>query len=167
MSIRIRNTSAAQAPPPEPRKDDGTPYAYMMINGWWRVYADDPAELVEELIPGYAALAGEEERAAARLRLAVDTQVRLQARLAVDGNLDACTPEEREVILADRAEPPAPAVWEAAIPLVLITSHYEPHAPRPRPRAAEGAVIWLDPAGEESLLAGLARAGVIRLARAV
>ncbi|GGQ02591.1 hypothetical protein [Streptosporangium pseudovulgare] len=166
MSIRIRNTSAAQAPPSEPLKDDGTPYAYEMIDGWWRVYADDPAELVAELIPGYAAPAGEEERAAARLRLAVDFQVRLQARLAVDGNLDACTPEEQEVILADRAEPPAPPAWNAAVPLVLVTSHYEPHAPRLRPRAPAGAVIWLDPADELSLLTSLAGAGLIRLGRA-
>lgn len=156
MSPRVRNTSAAQAPPPQPLKQDGTPYAYELVHGWWRSYSDDPAELVADLIQGYT---GELEQ---RVRYATEAEVRLQARLAIAGDLDACTPEEQAVILGDRAEPPVLERWTAPVPLVLVTAHYQPAGPRPRP---EGEIVWLDPANDLSLLRSLHQAGVVRVSR--
>ncbi|WP_378789818.1 hypothetical protein ACFMQL_39085 [Nonomuraea fastidiosa] len=109
MAVIVRNVPAAQDPPPAPRKADGRPYRYEMIHadGALRGYADEPAQLVGMLIPGYGEMGEGAERAAARLRLALDAQARLQARLAV-GRLGECDESERAVLLGGRHEPPAP-----------------------------------------------------------
>ncbi len=168
MAVTIRNTSAAGPPPAAPAKD-GRPYGFEMIyaGGTYRGYADEPAELVGMLAPGYLALATGEERAAARVRLALDLQVRLQARLAAGGELDACGEAERAVLLGGRHEPPSPARWEAPVPLVLVSAFYEPAGALPRPSGPAELQVWLDPADEWSLLTSLHAAGVIVVSGAV
>ncbi|MFI7642443.1 hypothetical protein [Nonomuraea sp. NPDC049400] len=129
--------------------------------GTYRGYADDFAELVEMLVPGYASLATDGERASARVRLAMDMQVRTQAQLAAGGQLDACSEAERVVILGGRHEPPAPARWEAPVPLVLVSTFYEPAGVLPRPSGPADLQVWLDPADDRTLLTSLHMAGVI------
>ncbi|MFI7130804.1 hypothetical protein ACIBQ1_34295 [Nonomuraea sp. NPDC050153] len=150
MSVRIRNTSAAAAPPPQPVKADGSPYIYEVVDGWWRIYGDEPAELIAELIPHYSGTL-EDREAFARAAAA-----RLQAMLAAEGPFGGCTAAEREVILADRAQPPSVEHWSGAVPLVLVTTH----CPRPRPT---GDIIWIDPTDESSLLSTLGRAGIVQV----
>ncbi|MET8867939.1 hypothetical protein ABZW11_33825 [Nonomuraea sp. NPDC004580] len=162
MSVIVRNVSAARQLPAAPRHPDGTPYRYEMIHaaGALRGYADEPAELVAMLIPGYGALGDDSERAVARIRLALDVQVRLQAELAA-GRLGECGPEERAALLGGRHEPPTPAEWTAPVPLVLITSYYRPEGTLPRPSGPEESQVWLDPADDWTLLTSLHAAGVI------
>ncbi|MEV1174488.1 hypothetical protein [Nonomuraea sp. NPDC049784] len=162
MAVIIRNTSATEPPPAPPVKGDGRPYRYEMIHagGTYRGYADDPVELIGMLVPGYVRLATDDERATARVRLAMDMQVRLQAQLAA-GQLDACGEAERAVILGGRHEPPAPSRWEAPVPLVLVSTFYEPAGAVPRPSGPAELQVWLDPADDWTLLTSLHAAGAI------
>jgi hypothetical protein len=159
----IRNTSATAPPPAAPVKAGGRPYRHEMIyaGGAYRGYADDPAELVAMLIPGYASLVTDDERAAARVLLAMDMQVRLQAQLAAGGRLDSCREPERAVILGGRHEPPALSRWEAPVPLVLVSTFYEPTGTLPRPSGPAELQVWLDPADDWTLLVSLHTAGMI------
>ncbi|MGN9842665.1 hypothetical protein ACTMTI_31520 [Nonomuraea sp. H19] len=159
----IRNTSATEPPPAAPIKGDGRPYRYEMIyaGGTYRGYADDSAELAGMLIPGYDRLATDDERATARVRLAMDMQVRMQAQLAAGGHLDACSEAERAVLLGGRHEPPAPSRWEAPVPLVLVSAFYEPAGVLPRPSGPAELQVWLDPADDWTLLTSLHTAGMI------
>ncbi|TDE20491.1 hypothetical protein E1295_47125 [Nonomuraea mesophila] len=163
--VVVRNGSSADPPPDAPVKDDGRPYRFEMIfaGGSLRGYADDMADLVGLLVAGYGEPATDGERAAARVRLAMDAQVGLQARLAAGHRLDACDDAERAVILGGRHEPPAPVRWEAPVPLVLVATFYEPQGPLPRPQGPADLQIWLDPAGDRALLTSLHAAGAITL----
>ncbi|MEV4115792.1 hypothetical protein [Nonomuraea sp. NPDC049695] len=167
MTVILRNTSAMESPPVAPRRGDGRPYIYEMIyaGGDYRGYADEPAELVGMLVPGYDALATDDERMTARVRLALDLQVRLQAQLAAGPHLDDCGEAERAVILGGRHEPPAPARWEAPVPLVLVSTFYEPAGALPRPSGPADLQVWLDPADDWTLLTSLHGAGMITVSR--
>ncbi|WP_460355642.1 hypothetical protein [Actinoallomurus acanthiterrae] len=131
--------------------------------GSLRGYADAVVELIEMLIPAYTALANDDERAAARLRLTLDVQVRLQARLAAGGMLQDCTPEQRALILGRRDVQPSPLRWDAPVPLVLITSFYEPVGSAARPEGPADRQIWLDPSTDWTLLTSLHAAGAIHV----
>lgn len=166
MTERIRNTAGDTAPQP-PTHPNGRPYRFEMIieDGRWRVYADEPDDLVAELIDGYRQLLSPVDRAEARIRYAVGVQVALQAALVNEHGTDGCTEPEREVLLGDRAEPPTPPVWRAPVPLVLVAAFYQPVQPRPRPAAEEpGEIWWIDPADNWTLLRDLHRYGVITVA---
>jgi hypothetical protein len=165
MAVIVRNTSSAEPPPAAPVKADGRPYRFEMIHagGTLRGYADDSADLVAMLVPEYARPATDAERATARVRLALDLQVRLQAQLAAGHPLDACTEAERAVLLGGRHEPPAPARWAAPVPLVLVSTFYQPAGPLPRPSGPEELQVWLDPADDWPLLTSLHLAGLITL----
>ncbi|WP_433180106.1 hypothetical protein [Actinoallomurus sp. CA-150999] len=164
MAVSFRNTGAVGTPPTAPTNADGRPYAYEMIyaGGTLRGYADEIVELIEMLIPGYTALTDDDERAEARLRLALDVQVRLQAELAV-GRLPDCSEEELAVILGRRDRPPSPARWDAPVPLVLITFFYEPVGSLTRPEGPADRQIWLDPSSDWALLTSLNASGSIRV----
>lgn len=165
MAVSIRNSSAGENPPAAPTHEDGRPYRYEMIyaGGARRAYADDAVALVDMLTPGYSSLADADERDTARLRLALDHQVSLQAEVAVGGALDACTDEQRAVILGGREIPPSPARWDAPVPLVLITAFYEPVGELARPDGPPERQIWLDPSDDWTLLKSLHVAGIIHL----
>lgn len=163
--IRTRNATAAAEPMAPPVKDDGTYYRFELIydNGAWRAYADTPSELLDALIPEYTGLTSPRERAAARIRLALRLQVMLQAALAASGELDNCDEEQRAVLLSSREVPPTVEVWEAPVPLVLVSSFYRPEGRLPRPAGSEEALIWIDPGDAWSFLRTLHAAGVVSL----
>ena len=162
-----RGATAVEAP----RRPDGGLYRFEMIYDGlkYRAYADTATELCGLLIPGYAELEHDTEQAAARIQFAVGMQVQLQAAIATEADLEACSPAERELLLGPRHVPPAVASWEADVPLVLVDVFYEPvgELPRPagRPRGGgEPNLIWLRPSDEVELLSSLHRAGLVVLA---
>jgi hypothetical protein len=147
-------------------RPDGLRYRFEMIHdgGWRRTYADDFTELADALIAGYAGLGSELARAKARIRHAVSVQVATQAAINVQMGTASCTPEEHEVLTADRAVPPTVAQWAAPVPLVLVDSFYAPFTATPRPVAqAPGRIFWLRPGTESDHLRALAALGVITL----
>lgn len=167
MATRIQNTREAAAPPAPPTRPDGQPYQFEMIyaGGVWRGYADTEDELAALLITGYDQLAGETERLRARIGYAADVHVPIQASVAADGDLAACTDGQRAVLLGARDTPPAVTEWAARVPLVLVTSFYAPDGLLPRPAPAAGAeIIWIDPRTSAALLTSLHAAGWISLA---
>lgn len=163
MSVRIRNTSREQAPPAPPARPDGTPYQYELVTAAWRGYDDTLAGLAGLLIDGYDDLDGD-ERLAARLRYAVDAQVRIQSAFAAECDLGALSAADREILLGPRDTPPAITEWRAPVPLVLVTSYYQPDGDLPRPREeGDGEIAWIDPGDDESLLRTLHDTGWITL----
>ncbi|SEM72448.1 hypothetical protein [Streptacidiphilus jiangxiensis] len=163
--IRIRNASSAAEPPAPPQKDDQSFYLFEMIHdgGSWRAYADTPDELLDAIIPEYTGLTSPRERAAARIRLALRLQVQLQALLDTAPELAQCTDEQRAVLLSSRENPPTVQVWDAPVPLVLVSTFYRPEGRLPRPTGPTEALIWIDPGDAWSLLLSLHNAGVVAL----
>jgi hypothetical protein len=161
MSVRIPNSTRGDAPPEPPARDDGRPYQYELVADDWRGYADTFGELAGLLIDGYGDLA-EDGRPVARLRYAADVQAPLQAAVNAAGNLGACSPADRAVLLGSRDKPPAVASWQAPVPLVLVSAFYQPAGPLPRPQASGGGqLLWIDPSTDEALLVSLHEAGWI------
>jgi hypothetical protein len=165
MPTRIPNSSQAGPAPAPPARPDGQPYRYEMIYGAWRGYADTAGELAGLLIPGYDKLTDDTARLRARIHYAADVHVPLQASVAADGDLGACTAEQRAILLGARDKPPAVTEWQAPVPLVLVSSFYAPDGPLPRPAPAPGSeIIWIEPQTSDSLLSSLHAAGWISLA---
>jgi hypothetical protein len=169
--VIIPNTTAAQHPPPPPRRGDGMAYRYELLydGATRRAYADTVTELLAALIPDYLAVSDDETRLTRRIVHAVHTQVALQAALVADLGLRGCHDDDTKVLLAPRDTPPALTVWAAPVPLVLVTSFYQPAGPLPRPRATAppggrvGRLLWLDPDSEARYLRSLHDAGVVHL----
>jgi hypothetical protein len=114
-----------------------------------RVYADTPEELLGYLIPGYEA-AGEVEQLTSRILFANTAAVALQAYAVSDADVEL-TEEERRALEAPREVSPQVAVWESEIPLVLVTTYYQPQGALPCPSGKAlctgeegGNLIWLD-----------------------
>jgi hypothetical protein len=163
--IRTRNASSAAEPPAPPLKGDQSYYLFEMIydGGSWRAWADTPDELLDALVPEYTGLTSPRERAAARIRLALRLQVQLQAQLDTAPELAQCTEEQRTVLLSSRENPPSVQVWDAPVPLVLVSTFYRPEGRMPRPTGPAEALIWIDPGDAWSLLRSLHQAGVVGL----
>ena len=145
---------------------DGTPYRFEMIHaaGTRRTRADEPAELISALIPGYRA-ADPVAAAAARIAHATHVQVTVQAAVNLELGLAGCSAGQRALLCGTRSVPPAPALWTAPVPLVLVDCFYAPVGFVPRPLAeAPGEIRWLRPSTELGHLRSLAGLGVIALA---
>ncbi len=158
------------ADPSVPRRADGSLYRYEMIFAGFaaRAYADSVTELCQHLVDGYAELDEDAAQAAARIQHAVGAQVQLQADIVAQHGTEGCTPAERELLLGSRHEPPAVAVWQPDVPLVLVDVYYEPLGPLPRPKGSprgggpeDSNLVWLRPGDEAELLESLTEAGLI------
>jgi hypothetical protein len=156
--------------PSVPHRPDGGLYRYEMIFAGFaaRAYADTITELCEHLIPGYAELRDDVAQAAARIDYVVRAQVQFQALVVSQHGVQGCTPAERELLLGSRHEPPAVAVWQPDVPLVLVDVYYEPLGPLPGPRGRprgggpeDSNLIWLRAGDEADLIESLAQAGLI------
>lgn len=156
--------------PSVPRRPDGSLYRYEMIFGGFsaRAYADSVTELCELLIAGYAELDEDVDQATLRIQHAVRSQVQLQAEILSQHGMEGCTPAERALLVGSRHEPPAVAVWQPDVPLVLVDVYYEPLGPLPCPKGSprgggpEGSnLVWLRPGDEAALVESLAQAGFI------
>ncbi len=160
--VITRNPAEAAGVPTAPARVDGSPWRFEMIygGGSWRAYAHTPAALLEALIPGYQSLPTPTAAAEARIRLACDLQVRLQAQIAASADLSSCSPEQRAVLLGDFSTPPVLERWDGPVPLVLVATFYVPVGQIPAP---QGDIIWLDPGDDWDLLLSLAHAGVLQI----
>lgn len=165
MTVRIRNTRGDNVPQP-PAHPNGRPYRFEMLaeGETVRVYADEPGELVAELIDGYARLLSPVDKEEARIRYAVGAQVAVQAAVINERGLEGCTEQEQAILLGSREQQPSIDEWRAPVPLVLVASFYQPARPLARPQAQEPAQIWwIDPRDEVSLLHDLHQLGLVTL----
>jgi hypothetical protein len=154
-----------------PRRPDGTFYRFEMIadGGWSRFYDDDPNALLNFLIPGYLGL-NESDQLEARIRHAVDLQVRLQARINDFYNDARRTPDEHALLTGPRHIQPSVDEWISPIPLVLVDAFYIPFSEQPSPLSVAGDVLltpnlwWLRPARSPmDYLMSLHEVGLIEL----
>ena len=171
MAVTTRNPRDGVAPQ-VPERPEGGLYRFEMIfdGGRFRAYADSATELCGQLIEGYGELESQVAQAAARIQHAVRAQVLLQAAIVADADLASCSAGERATLVGPRHVPPAVAVWEADVPLVLVDVYYEPLGELPlpvgRPRGGgpeRSNLVWLRPGDEAELLSSLAEAGVVVL----
>lgn len=135
-----------------PTRPDGSYYRFEMIcdGGWTRVYDDSAVALMSHLIPGYTRL-DDQQRLAARIRHAVDIQVRVQTQ--VNGffrNVDV-NEDEVAVLTGPRHIAPVVDVWSCRVPLILVDAFYAPYSEIPRPRSIHSDTVdaenlwWLRP----------------------
>lgn len=173
MNVLTRNLTGAQdlSELSIPAKADGSLYRYEMIcdSGWSRLYSDSVEGLIEHLIPGFAEMS-EPEQITARIRHAVDMQVRLQAQLNVDFRDAERTPDEEALLTGPRHIQPSIGEWASAVPLVLVDAFYAPYGDVPRPISSLGDVQyaenvwWLNPnGGSMEYLRSLHESSVIHL----
>jgi len=161
-AIRVR-TRRGTTPTPS-RRPDGTLYRYELIDpdDRWRVYADEPADLVAELIPGYVEAAAT-DRAVARESMAQRLRAAFQAELLAATGADELTEQQR--LAFDGA---ATTTWTGSTPLVLVEGAYAPAGPLPRPVAEPPAqILWIDPSEDGALLRSLHYLGILVLAERV
>lgn len=150
-----------------PVREDGTLYRYELVYAGHtrRVYADTIETLVDVLIPGYLTMT-EQQRWEARLAYTTRAQVITQAGLNTTDAFARLPMVERTILQGPRHEQPVVATWDCPVPLVLITSYYQPAGPSPRPVREQGMapnVIWLDPSDETTFLTSLHDIAVISL----
>jgi hypothetical protein len=147
MAIRIPDTLSA------PPNADGRPYVVDVVYDGWRIRADSADDALRLLIEGYADLRDDTSRLRARRHLAVRAAVMVQTLLNATELFDQNTDEESAVLLGRVGGTPKIVEWGCAVPLVLVTSSYEPTGTIPRPRATgPGQVWWIDPSTGQSLL---------------
>lgn len=150
-----------------PTRPDGTPYRYEMLFAGMtrRAYADDPADLLDALVPGYTD-GNHDQQWTNRLGLAARAQVLAQAVANEHAHFTRATATQRKILSGTRHEPVIVAHWDCPVPLVLIATDYQPagKAPRPQPHAGMPPnIIWIDPSDEWTLLESLHNVGVIAL----
>lgn len=161
------STLAPERVAAEPTRSDGTLYRYELVYAGHtrRVYADHTDVLVDILIPGYLDMS-EHSRWEARLLYAARAQVIAQAGLNATDMLATLTLAEQTILQGPRHEQPVVATWACPIPLVLISTYYQPAGSNPRPVSEQGMapnVIWIDPADDLALLNSLHDLAVISL----
>jgi hypothetical protein len=175
-AVIVRNSREGEAPADPPRHDDGALYPYAMFYDGLKyiAYADDLVDLLETLSPGYQEKS-EGEQLQARIRLAIDAQVGVQAN--INANIDpekwnALSEEDRAVLTGPRYEQPRVDFWDPEVPLVVVESGYAPYTDIDQPISGIADVqnppnmIWLRPIDEWDLLTSLHDAGFITLHQA-
>jgi len=158
MGVAIRNVSEAENLEniSVPMREDGTFYRFELVanGGWSRYYDDSPEGLINFLIPHYQELLPE-QKLTARVKHAVDLQVRLQARLNMFFASEDRTEEEQNILVGARNQQPTIEYWETKSPLVLVDAFYKPYTTIDPPISAHGDfnksdnLWWLRPAESE------------------
>ena len=155
--------------PESPRHADGTHYAFEVIYGSVRGYADDWADLCTVLISGYATLAPDEQLRR-RMVFAASAQVHIQAGVLqrFDAELAQLPAADQQVLMQSRAVPITLERWDHPVPLVLIRTLYAPFGTQARPigvdlGTGEPSILWLDPSTEAAFVLSLTTAGYIRV----
>jgi hypothetical protein len=175
-TLVVRNSRQGEEPVTPPTHDDGTLYPYCMYydGAKFAAFADDPTDLIAVLVPGYQDL-NEADRLQARIRLAIDAQVRTQALINAEADRaewEALTDEQRTVLSGPRFEQPRVDFWDPQIVLVLVETGYAPYTDIDQPISGIADVqnppniLWLRPLDEWDLLESLAQAGFIGLHQA-
>ena len=151
--------------------DSGKPYLMGMVmpNGEDFCYADSFYDLVCALIPDYAFASDEAERAYLRI-VAADLGATIrQADIIVQIDPSDVTEGEWATLNAPKTGELAARAdwWRCQVPLIAVTTSYEPFIPRPRPASKNdgtrgGTLWWVDPQDEESLITSLHEIGYIK-----
>lgn len=156
-----------------PTHEDGTPYAVALATPDATIGADTYDELLAQLIPDYPAAQTTEEDVARAdaLRFAYLAQEadHLQAmaveQAAAAGFLGSdATDEVKWLLSAPRTGHIAVpgGSWEITqLPLVLLTTNYEPFSAEPAPVGA--GILWLDPTDARTYITSLAAATGLRV----
>lgn len=132
---------------------DGTPFPLQASYEGWRICADTAEEILGVLVDGYSRLHDEQSRWHARVKIAAEAQASIQRLLNAGELFDRCTQEEEQILLHDAGVPPTVGEWRCDIPLVLITSFYQPLGNLLQPvTVAPGQIWWIDPSTAQSLL---------------
>jgi len=149
-----------------PEHPDGEPWPYAALDAEGVVTLSDTAtEMVAKAIDGYDTLS-DDEALAARYDSLVELGERLQEHLrsaaCIDGRWDPTTATEDTltVLYRPRTVPIDAVVWDHEVPLVAISTDYQPFTDRPEPT---GRLVWLDPSTELTYLQTLDRIGAIEL----
>lgn len=150
-----------------PTRADGTRHAYEMLYAGHtrRAYADTHEALVGVLIEGYSTMT-EQQKWEARLAYTIRAQVIAQAELNAVDAFETLTSAQRAILQGPRHVPPVVPTWSCPVPLVLISTYYQPAGPDARPVREAGMepnVIWLNPSDDETFLTSLHDIGVISL----
>lgn len=180
--VITRNTTAACEPPVAPT-NPGTgqryPLAMAFSGGWRYCWAETVEECVAALAGGdtYLAEGDEQERLVMRVKAAMRLAVVVQAEQVHaaqtdgKGRWERLTEAEKQMLLSARVTQPqglyedlfGQAHWLAAVPLVVVSTGYQPWAEQPLPMGGPDRVWVIDPLTDEDLLASLDGLGVIRL----
>lgn len=155
-----------------------TDQTYAMTRGTAVAYASNLTDLIENLMPGYAALS-DDEATIARYVTAARTCAELQqlaaAQAADEGTFDPAADDEAHLtaIFAarfleddgrvvpnplDLTSLGLPLSWQHPVHLFLVSTDYAPYTQVPAPA---GNVAWIDPGDERKFLGSLSDAGVI------
>lgn len=159
------------SPDPDELSPDGTPWKYALIRGDDTVLANEPGAIIGHLIDGYDEIADDEEGDDEALLRRVEESVvicsMVQAMLCVEatgeGTFDPAE-ESEDVLTALLGDRTVPVLyvdeWTHEVPLVVLTTDYDPYTTHLAPR---GNVWFIDPADEAVFLHSLARIGIIQL----
>jgi hypothetical protein len=178
----IRNSREGDEAPISPVHADGTrfPYAMHFDGAKYVGFADSPTELLGLLIPDYEEMDPQEQQVA-RIRLAVNVQVAVQAQINAEAMSsdawDDLSDEERAILNGPRFEQPhgwgdpdeMGDVWDSEIPLVVVETGYAPYTSFDRPISGIADVldppnmVWLRPVEEFEFLSSMANTGYIDL----
>lgn len=175
--VIVQNTRSGEAPVEPARRDDGTRYDYGMYFNEGRsiAWGDGFEDLIEVLSPGYQA-ADEQQALIERITLALRARKIVQAQVfaeADDGDVEALNPEEMSILDGTHQGRITIEDWNSDIPLVLVTTAYQPHTDTPRPVSKHGPYLevpnmwWIDPMEDESLIRDLAAIGYVRVVETV
>lgn len=149
MGVIVRNISSGEdlEKLAIPTRPDGSYYRFEMIcdGGWTRVYDDSAVALMTHLIPGYTRL-DDQARLTARVRHAVDTQVRIQTQVNTFFRNVEVTADEVAILTSPRHTPPVVDIWSCRVPLIVVDAYYAPYSDIARPRS-----IHSDTADAENL----------------
>jgi hypothetical protein len=122
---------------------------------------DVVADMIDDYDPSDPAKAFE-QRLDFVVRSTAFQQGVIAAAAAADGTLDIETVGEDALtaLFSDRSEAAEVLQWDHEVPLLHVSSHYEPYTERPRPK---GNVHLLDPYTELTLLLSLHAAGSLEV----
>lgn len=192
-AIIIPNSLQGQKSPDIPYKEDGKFYEYMMyFDGDSKIaYSDDPADLIEILIPKYSEGTAE-ERLDNRIRYVLNMQKVIQgivlADLSADRRaaleewqlkaLDGSYNKTESYAVRDFWKETLPEgvkpedvdaddqqdVWTLDEPLVLVDMAYQPWTDRYPPigKPDGSNILWLKPSDEVEFLDSLSETGQIK-----
>jgi len=162
---------------------DGERYEHSLLYGERTIaFADSLGELIDLILPGYAALpddpSGDDAALIARhdhiAQVANAIQGGFNEQASERGLLDMATADENltTALGHDRSLPwsgmvdgagESSYVWQSDIPLVLLTTDYAPFTDRPSPQGE--AIVMLDPSDEATYLASLTKLGLVQYMR--
>ena len=148
-----------------PAHPDGEVWLFAMpVGGGGVVFADSATSVLDFLIPGYGGL-DDDEALHVRVANAASTAAVVQTAFiesATDAGFDLASQTEDALtaLLTDKDVPVDGGPYDLDVPVVLVSTLYEPFTTRPK---VGGNIVWLDPSTELAYVRSLAGAQVITL----